>query len=179
MGTPREVPRQGLRSPLGPLPISTQNCFSCICFKLKVKVLVAQSCLILSKPMDCVAHQALLSMEFSRQEYWSGLPFPSPGDRPHPGIKPGSPSLQAVQSEQYCLNSKESFGKRSLPLNMLEHYHFWFWGLRDDVTCSWPQRAVGGQTHRQIHCSTVAVLVAIQVGVSRDNWKQEVVRGLP
>ena len=42
-----------------------------------------------------VAHQALLSMEFSRQEYWSGLPFPSPGDLPDPGIKPGSPALQA------------------------------------------------------------------------------------
>ena len=34
-------------------------------------------------------------MEFSRQEYWSGLPFPSPGDLPHPGIKPQSPALQA------------------------------------------------------------------------------------
>ena len=42
-----------------------------------------------------VAHQAPLSMEFSREEYWSGLPFPSPGDRPYPGIKPGSPALQA------------------------------------------------------------------------------------
>ena len=40
-----------------------------------------------------VAHQALLSMEFSRQECWSGLPFPSPGDLPDPGIKPGSPAL--------------------------------------------------------------------------------------
>ena len=35
-----------------------------------------------------------LSMEFSRQEYWSGLPFPSPGDLPNPGIKPRSPALQ-------------------------------------------------------------------------------------
>ena len=42
-----------------------------------------------------VAHQVPLSMEFSRQEYWSGLPFPSPGDLPDPGIKPGSPALQA------------------------------------------------------------------------------------
>ena len=42
-----------------------------------------------------VAYQAPLSVEFSRQEYWSGLPFPSPGDLPHPGIKPGSPTLQA------------------------------------------------------------------------------------
>ena len=34
-------------------------------------------------------------MEFSRQEYWSGLPFPSPGDLPNPGIEPWSPALQA------------------------------------------------------------------------------------
>ena len=42
-----------------------------------------------------VAYQAPLSIEFSRQEYWSGLPFPSPGDLPDPGIKPRSPALQA------------------------------------------------------------------------------------
>ena len=42
-----------------------------------------------------VAHQAPLSMEFSRQEYWNGLPFPSPGDLPNPGIEPESPALQA------------------------------------------------------------------------------------
>ena len=42
-----------------------------------------------------VACQAPLSLGFSRQEYWSGLPFPSIGDLPDPGIKPGSPALQA------------------------------------------------------------------------------------
>ena len=42
-----------------------------------------------------VAYQALLSMGFSRQEHWSGLPFPSPGDLPNPGIEPGSPALEA------------------------------------------------------------------------------------
>ena len=42
-----------------------------------------------------IAHQAPPSMGFSRQEYWSELPFPSPGDLPELGIKPGSPSLQA------------------------------------------------------------------------------------
>ena len=42
-----------------------------------------------------IAYQAPWSMGFSRQEYWSGLPFPSPGDLPDPGIKPGSPTLQA------------------------------------------------------------------------------------
>ena len=45
--------------------------------------------------MWTVACQAPLAMEFPRQEYCSGLPFPSPGDLPHPGIEPGSPSLQA------------------------------------------------------------------------------------
>ena len=42
-----------------------------------------------------VAYQAPQSMEFSKQEYWSGLPFPSPGDLPKPEIKPGYPTLQA------------------------------------------------------------------------------------
>ena len=42
-----------------------------------------------------VAYQAPLSMEFFRQEYWSGFPFPSSGDLPNPGIQPGSSKLQA------------------------------------------------------------------------------------
>ena len=42
-----------------------------------------------------IAYQAPPSMGFSRQEYWSGLPFPSPGNLPDPGIEPGSPALQA------------------------------------------------------------------------------------
>ena len=42
-----------------------------------------------------VVYQASLSMGFSRQEYWSALPFPSPGDLPDPGIEPRSPALQA------------------------------------------------------------------------------------
>ena len=42
-----------------------------------------------------VAYQVPPSMGFSRQEYWSGLPFPSPGDLPDPGIEPGSPTLEA------------------------------------------------------------------------------------
>ena len=56
--------------------------------------LVAKSCPTLATPWT-VAHQAPLSMGFSRQEYWSGLPFPSPGDLPNPGIEPRSPILQA------------------------------------------------------------------------------------
>ena len=56
--------------------------------------LVAKSCptLVTSWTVAC---QAPLSTGFSRQEYWSGLPSPSPGDLSDPGIKPGSPALQA------------------------------------------------------------------------------------
>ena len=61
-------------------------------FSLKVKLF---SCVWLFATPWTVAHQAPQSMEFSRQEYWSGLPFPSPGDLPNPGIEPGSPALQA------------------------------------------------------------------------------------
>ena len=57
-------------------------------------VLVTQSCLTLCDPMDC-SHQAPLSIEFSRQEYWSGLPFLSLGDLTNLVIKLGSPTLQA------------------------------------------------------------------------------------
>ena len=61
-----------------------------------VSCVYAQSCLTLYNPVEMgngngllfVARQAPLSMEISRQEYWSGLPFPSPGDLPNPGIEP-------------------------------------------------------------------------------------------
>ena len=55
-------------------------------------MLIAQSCLTLCDP---IANQDSLSMEFSRQEHWNGLPFPSPGDFPNPGIEPRSPAWQA------------------------------------------------------------------------------------
>jgi len=61
-----------------------------------------------------VAHQALPSMGFSRQEYWSGLPFPSPGDLPDPGIKPRSPALQAdtLTSEPFSLTGHDKILSR-------------------------------------------------------------------
>ena len=57
-------------------------------------ILVARHVQLFVTPWT-VARQALLSMGFSRQEYWSGLPFPSPGDLTDPGIEPRSPALQA------------------------------------------------------------------------------------
>ena len=56
--------------------------------------LVAQLCPTLCNPWT-VNPQAPLSMGFSRQEYWSGLPFPSPGDFPNPATEPRSPALTA------------------------------------------------------------------------------------
>ena len=55
------------------------------------------SCSVVSIIPLTVAHQAPLSMEFPRQEYWSGLPFPSPEDLPNPGIEPMSPVSPALQ----------------------------------------------------------------------------------
>ena len=51
-----------------------------------------------------VAHQAPLSLEFSRQEYWSGLPFPSPGDLLNPGIKPKCPAFPTLQEGSLLLS---------------------------------------------------------------------------
>ena len=61
---------------------------------LKSESEVAQSCLTLCDPWT-VAYQVPSSMGFSRQECWSGLPFPSPRDLPDPGIEPRSPAFQA------------------------------------------------------------------------------------
>ena len=55
-----------------------------------------------------VAHQVPLSMEFSRQEYWSRLPFPSPGDLPCPGIKPTSLASSALKAYSLLLSHRES-----------------------------------------------------------------------
>ena len=60
--------------------------------KVKVKSL---RCVRLFATLWTVVYQAFLSMGFSRQEYWSGLLFPFPGDLPDPGIEPRSPALEA------------------------------------------------------------------------------------
>ena len=64
------------------------------CRKVKSESEVTHCVLLFATPWT-VAYQAPPSMGFSRQEYWSGLPFPSPGDLPNPGIEPRSPALQA------------------------------------------------------------------------------------
>ena len=64
------------------------------CVSVCVCVCVLSHVRLLATPW-AVARQPPLSMGVPRQEYWSGLPFPSPGDLPDPGIEPGSPALQA------------------------------------------------------------------------------------
>ena len=81
------------------------------------------------------AYQAPPSMEFPRQEYWSGLPFPSPGELPTPGIKPRSPTLQAdstiwaTREAQMVRNSCQKLGLSQGPLdlqaNILPTEQFW------------------------------------------------------
>ena len=63
-------------------------------YSIKVKVKSLSPVQLFAVPWT-VVYQASLSMGFSRQEYWSGLPFLSPGDLPDPGIEPRSPALQA------------------------------------------------------------------------------------
>ena len=75
--------------------------YACIIFKRMVYIYAytgevkSLSCVRLFATPWTVAYQAPPSMGFSRQEYWSGLPFPSPGDLPDPGIEPRSPTFQA------------------------------------------------------------------------------------
>ena len=93
-----------------------------------------------------VAHQAPLSMKFSRQKYWSGLPFPSPGNLPSSGIEPRSPELQA---DSLPLSHQWSSQKTFISLNLhtqsnkergqgqqvKEALHPWgsFWALCDRI----------------------------------------------
>ena len=67
----------------------------CVCVCVCVCARMHGLCSVMSDSaiLWTVAHQALLSMKFSRQEYWSGLPFPPPGDLLDPGIEPVPPAL--------------------------------------------------------------------------------------
>ena len=70
--------------------------------------------------MDYINHQAPLSLEFSKQEYWSGLPFPSPGDLPNPGIKPGSSALQEDSLTSEPSNDMHGKVKYYIPFWLLD-----------------------------------------------------------
>ena len=69
-----------------------------------------------------VAHQASLSMGFSRQEYWSGLPFPSPGDLPDPGMESESPALQVDSLPSEPLGKPKNTGGVAYPFSRVSSW---------------------------------------------------------
>ena len=79
--------------------------------------LVAKSCLVFFDPMDYIAHQAPLSLGFPRQEYWSALPFPPPGDLPDPGIQSTSPVLAGGVFVTELPGKLDACGKGLFPIN--------------------------------------------------------------
>ena len=74
-------------------------------------------------PLWTVAHQAPLSMEFSRQEYWSGVPLPTPGDLLDPGIKPESLVSSAVVGINHLVFWKKLIIEDSLPIPPYIQHH--------------------------------------------------------
>ena len=111
-----------------------------LCYICLVSVCVLSHVRLLVVPRTIV-HQALLCMEFSRQEYWSGLPFPIPGDLPNPGIEPVSPVLPALEGRFF---TTEPPGKPEIFHEDLrtDAFELWCWkrllrestGLQGDQT---------------------------------------------
>ena len=80
-----------------------------------------------------IVHQALLSMEFSRQEYWNGLPFPAPGDLPHPGIEHASLSSLAL-ADIFFITSTISYHHLKCFFKKQNKRQTWRWN-----SCSSPE----------------------------------------
>ena len=85
------------------------------------------NCVLPFATLWTVAHQAPLSVEFSRQEYWSELSFPPPGDLPDPGIKPVSPASPAFAGRFFTI---QPAGKPSVLTTALQN------NLRSSVSCT-------------------------------------------
>ena len=106
------------------------------CTGVGMPATLLQSCPTLCNPVDCT-HQAPLSMRFSRQEYWSGLPCSPPGDLPHPGIEPRSLMSPALASKffttsihfTHCLILKKKYSQGiSLAVQWLRLHASSAWG---------------------------------------------------
>ena len=124
-------------TPIIPVGGPNRICFQIGLVKYMCVCSVAQSYLTLCDPMDC-SPQAPLSMGFSRQEYWTGLPSPPAGDLPHPEIKPTSPVSPALAGGFF---TTEPAGKPGLSTK--RHYSFtlyvlprcWVPGEKDEIFC--------------------------------------------
>ena len=97
LGADRDPKMQSHRKkvPLTPVQFSNMFEYPCACCRVRCWVIAREGG---RRAPWTVACQAPLSMGFSRQEHYRGWPFPSPGDLPHPGIKPRSPILQTDSS---------------------------------------------------------------------------------
>ena len=113
------------------------------------------------------------SFGFSRQEYWNGLPFPSPGDLPHPGIEPGSPALQAdsLTSEPPALLSQ--FVPPSPTQLGLSHLIF-FLTFCSQYLYMWKIRQRGGEYKETWHQQTFAKHFSVRIALSycQEPWNQ-------
>ena len=92
---------------LSSIPLHVYVCI-CVCVCVCACVLSSSSCVWFFATLWTVTHQAPLSMGLSRQEHWSGLPGPAPGDLPHPGIEPMSPAAPALQVDSLPLSHQGS-----------------------------------------------------------------------
>ena len=109
-------------------PLILQSCSSGLSKRLSlgysplcVRVKSLLSCLTVCDPMDCIAHQAPLSMGFSKQEYWSGLSCPPPGHLPHPGIEPTSLMSPALAGRLFTTEPPH-FNRKTRKKSHVKHH---------------------------------------------------------
>ena len=123
--------------------------------------LVAKTCQTIVI-LQTMARQAPLSMGFPRREYWSGLPFPSPGALPNPGIKPRSPALQV---DSLLLSLQGSL---------------WGWvGSYDSHTCDYMQTHTHTRTHAEYLLRTLATKRPKAAPHSREGTKRPLGTEMP
>ena len=130
---------------------------------MKEKKVKSLSCVRLFATPWTVAHQAPLSMGFSRQEYWSGLPFSSPGYLPDPGIEPRSPALQAdaLTSEHFL----------SLPFLGVEGVGRWGLYVSDGQICVFQEVWNSELTSLLLKWKSL-LSVLTDLNVKTDLWQQ-------
>ena len=114
-----------------------------------------------------VTHQAPLPMGFPRQEYWSGLPFPSPGDHPNPGIKPESPGLTCFKQSLYLWATREA------PLTgvVTVQVEVWSWERFDkrDILLL-ELKSTGASSAERPESSRSGIRVSTSTSKLQENW---------